>query len=872
MTGASLAMTAWVARRQLRRRWLAHVPIALIVALGATATLVSLAAAARTDSAYDRYLERADVGDLLLSPVLNTADIDAVVRDLPGVRAATSDAVFLAGIDEGAPHTSVEVRAFATNVQVLGSVDGRHTAMDRVALDAGREPTGRNEALVSVELADARGIAVGDVLPISFWSTRDNVLAPPDVELPPLRVEHLRVVGIATLPDEVLPDGLYPRGRVIVSRDVAERYSCLPPAPPRDASAAETAAQLAPGDCAVEFPYYSLRVDGGRRGVDAALAAYQRRSAELTAQLPPAPRWVAFDPPSYGLIATTTAQEQARVDRSTQPTSTALGVLGLAAGVVTLVLLGLAIAREAQRSEDDQRTWWQLGLTAGERARVLLLPLLLAIGAGLAVALVAAWWLSPVAPVGSVRSIEPTPARQLSPAAGLGALALAAVATVAAALLVVRSARRVSRASLRPAALAPSGLGAGPGSGLATGPARSPLAPVHRLLRRTSRPAVAEGLRAAAGGGGRGVGLLQATGTVSLTVVVSVLVFGASLSAAVTRPAAYGWPWDVAMMGGAGHGGVDLDAARTVLDARPDVASWTALGLTNATVDGKAQLAVIGYDDETDVDLTMASGRLPAGAHQVALATRTAADLGVGIGDTVEVAGEGVTPGRATVTGLVVLPALGPYVADRTGPGTGLLLPAAALTPRMAPDMVTFLGIEVADGADPHAVAADLRDDFAVWDTVGFQTFDYTAPVRPAEIVNADAMRAVPLLVGLLLGLTGAVGLAGAVAVSVRSRRCDLAVLRALGFTGRQVRNSVRVQALAAMAAALAVGAAIGIVVGRVAWRTFAVQLGVGSEPSLPGLGIAVTVAAALAASLIAAALPARLATRAHPAVTLRTE
>jgi hypothetical protein len=112
-----------------------------------------------------------------------------------------------------------------------------------------------------------------------------------------------------------------PRGRVIVSADVAERYACLPPALARDASAAETAAQLAPDGCAVVFPYYSMEVAGGPRGIAAALDAYERRIAGLNAELPRSLEWVAHGPPTYGLITTTT--------RATRPTSTALGVLGL---------------------------------------------------------------------------------------------------------------------------------------------------------------------------------------------------------------------------------------------------------------------------------------------------------------------------------------------------------------------------------------------------------------------------------------------------------------------------------------------------------------------------------------------------------------
>ena len=65
--GARMAGTWWLVRGQLRRRWAAFVPLALIVALGATGTLVAVGAAERTSSAYDRYLQRAEVSDVVLT-------------------------------------------------------------------------------------------------------------------------------------------------------------------------------------------------------------------------------------------------------------------------------------------------------------------------------------------------------------------------------------------------------------------------------------------------------------------------------------------------------------------------------------------------------------------------------------------------------------------------------------------------------------------------------------------------------------------------------------------------------------------------------------------------------------------------------------
>jgi ABC-type antimicrobial peptide transport system permease subunit len=164
-----------------------------------------------------------------------------------------------------------------------------------------------------------------------------------------------------------------------------------------------------------------------------------------------------------------------------------------------------------------------------------------------------------------------------------------------------------------------------------------------------------------------------------------------------------------------------------------------------------------------------------------------------------------------------------------------------------------------------------LGDDFRAWSMDG-STFDYADAVRPPEIVDADRMRTVPLLAGALLVLAAVIGLALAVVVSVRGRRRELAILRALGFTGRQLRTSVHVQAVATMAVALACGIPVGIALGRVAWRAFADRLGVAAGPVVPLGWIAATVVGGLAVALVAAAVPARTAASVDPATVLRSE
>ena len=861
-----MGATGWLIRRQLRKRGIALVPVALIVALGATASFVAAGAADRTSGAYDGYLTRADVGDVVINPALNTRDIDQVIRALPGVEAVTSDVVFFAGVDpsEGRPRTALELNNgdLADTAQVRGSTDGRYQTMDRPALVAGRLPSGLDEVLISEEMAEDEQVGLGDVLPLSFWGRVAGTDVHPDfvdeaqratLKFDPIGVEHVTVVGIGTLSDEVLPDELYPRERIILSPQMTARYDCLLDAPPSDADFQQVFDALVVEGCASQYRYYSLDIAGGDRGVAAATDAFLDRATELNRDLPDA---LTQRGTSYFLIATTTAQDRERIERSIQPTVAALGVLALVAAAVTIVMAGLTVARELRRSEDDLAQWWQLGLTTGERTAVVALPLLVALVLGLVIAVAAAWLLSPIGPVGSVRSITPSPGRTLSAWVGLGLLVELVAVGVIAVLLAYGSTRRAERPGVVRH--------------------RSPSA-LQRLLARSpaaiARPEVAEGLRAARSGY-RGAGLVMASGAAAAAVFLTAVVFGSSLAAMISTPSAYGWLWDVASLSSAGYGPTDMAAAKAGLDGRDDVASWTALGFTNqVTIDGDPVLAVMGLERTTTVDLPLVDGRLPTDAGEVALGSRTAADHGVGVGDHIEIDGEGVG-GRheVTVTGLVVLPPLGPYQSDRAAPGTGMLLTEELVPPERLQTSVAFVGLDLVDGADPATVEADLRDDFRHWDVYGFGTYDYDAPVRPPEIVDAGHLRAVPLLAGALLVVAAVIGLALAVVVSVRGRRRELAILRALGFTGRQLRDSVRVQAVVTMAVALLVGVPVGVALGRLAWRAFADQLGVAAGPVVPLGWIAATVVGGLVVAIVAAAQPARTAARVDPAVVLRSE
>jgi hypothetical protein len=832
-----MAATGWVARRWFGRRAVAMIPFTLLVVIGTTGTLVALGAADRTANAYGEYVERADVGDLVLNPTVHTTEVEEIIASLPGVVRVTSSSYFNTTIDDGTPRTQGEVEADTDPVIfVHGSVDGRFIEMDRPALRAGRLPTGPREALVSTEVADAEDLELGDVVPVAFWWACDLTgLCEYDEVVAPIGVEHLQVVGIGTLADEVLPDGLYPRGRMIVSPDVADRYDCVG-REPRGTSAREAAELVFPTNCARSYQYFSLDLADGVNGIPAALTAFDAATRATNV------RWAdEYGPegPEYFLVPTANPQERARVQRAIRPTVAALTVLAAATAALTVAVAGLAVARELRQGRADQRQWWRLGMPVSERAGIVAAPMLAAVALALAVSVGAAWLLSTIGPVGQVSTVDPSSRRELTAPVILAVLALLVVLGAGVVGLAVRSARRVARPVTD---------------------ARSP----RRLpswVETTTTPALADGVRAASTV--RSI-LLAASSAVAVAVATAAVVFGVSLSGLVATPHFYGWSWDVAVMTGFGYGDLDLEAAVAALNGNPDVEDYAVLGFVNElSLGDEPVLSVLGLDRRSDLDLTVLDGRLPAAADEVALGPKTAAERGLSVGDEITVEGE-----QASVSGIVVFPAVGPWGSDRVGTGAGTLFSESAATPSEVAQSATFVGVDLTDGGDADALLGQMRG----WDTTGAEAIGYAEPVRPPEILDARSMRTVPVLIVAVVGAVLGAGLAFALWTSVRARRREFGILRALGFSGPQVRRSVRIQAVTTMLAALVVGVPAGVLAGRTAWQAFARQLGVVPDPADAWLWIAIVSGAAVVIALLAAVIPARIATRTTPAVGLRAE
>src|SRR5829696_340242 len=169
-----MGATAWLATRWLRRRWPAALSVAILVAVGGTCTMLAFAASDRTANAYTDYVDREDVGDVVINPGFATREIVDVIRGLPGVERVTSSVLLTASLEEATPirrpPPAVTDVVDESTVFVLGSSDGRYFEMDRPAVQSGRMPTGASEAVVTPETSTAFDLHIGDVVPVSFWN------------------------------------------------------------------------------------------------------------------------------------------------------------------------------------------------------------------------------------------------------------------------------------------------------------------------------------------------------------------------------------------------------------------------------------------------------------------------------------------------------------------------------------------------------------------------------------------------------------------------------------------------------------------------------------------------------------------------------
>jgi predicted lysophospholipase L1 biosynthesis ABC-type transport system permease subunit len=240
----------------------------------------------------------------------------------------------------------------------------------------------------------------------------------------------------------------------------------------------------------------------------------------------------------------------------------------------------------------------------------------------------------------------------------------------------------------------------------------------------------------------------------------------------------------------------------------------------------------------------------------VALGRLTAGQLDADVGD--EVTLEGAQTRTFRVVGIAVLPPLGP----NTGVGVGALLTfdgATLLDPEIDPSMAAVV---LRPGSSP--TAADLVADAA--------STPPSAQGLPPHIRNVARIEGVPTLLAVLLAVLAVVVLAHTLVQSVRARRHDLAILRALGADRRGVGRTVHWQATALTIVPIVVGVPLGLLVSRLVFESFVDRIGAVSDVTTPVLLVVAVVAGLLLVANVVGAIPAARARRVAPAAALRVE
>jgi hypothetical protein len=458
--------------------------------------------------------------------------------------------------------------------------------------------------------------------------------------------------------------------------------------------------------------------------------------------------------------------------------------------------------------------------------------------------------LSPVAPLGSVRAVYPDPGIDADwPVLGIGAgVLVCALAVVAVALAYRRAPHRAALRRQRYQAQ---------GSAVARAASASGLP-----------PSAVEGIRLALdpGAGRSAVPVRSAVlgAALAMIVMIATVTFGSSLDTLVTHPALYGWNWTYALSSGTSTY-ISRPRAAALLDHDSAVAAWTGVYYGTFEIDGLT-VPVIGQSPRAPVGPPVLSGHGLQAAGQVVLGAVTLAQLHKHIGDVVTVQSGAVRRARLRIAGTATLPSLGIYQTLHTEMGTG-----AVLDYQLIPGAVTSQPNDIlvtlrpgADGAAQQRVLQRLVPAVSGGQVIPVQ--------RPAEIVNYRSMGDTPAYLGVALAAGAVAGLALSLMASVRRRRRDLALLKTIGFTRRQLAAAVAWQSSVAVAAGAVVGVPVGIALGRFLWDLFARQISVVPEPTVPGPAVVLIAVGALALANLVATVPGRVAAHTPVALLLRAE
>jgi hypothetical protein len=748
------ALRRWV-RLDLRRRARSLAVLAVLVALTTATVLTATAGARRGSTAVERLLEQTRPATIAVLPNEPGFDWDAVAA-IPGVEALARFPLFTFVV-EGVPDEAIDF-AYA-DPEVMQSIE-RPVVLEGRLLDPERE----DEVVVTAGFEGSYGKGVGDTLTLQLFAPEQvdaNGLGISTEEPAGPRIEA-RIVGVVRSPWFGDDDGQHTPGRLV-------------PSPALYAQHPESF--IGEGD--VISVNALVRLAGG----GAAIPAFREQLAEVSGRQ---------DIEFFDLV-----EMGEHVDEVAGFEADSLLAFAIAAAVAAVFLIGQSVARYAAGSTADLQVLRAFGMRPSHvQAGVAAGPLLAAIvgsviGGAVSVAL------SDRFPMGTVEPFEPSPGRQVD-------LLVLVVGLVAMPLLVGGGALLAARRSVAQR-------DDRRGSAIAALAGRWG-APVPVLIG--TRFALERGK------GSQGVPVRPALlgAAVGVLGVVAALTFASGVTDASSNPARFGQVFEVeSFLGFNGEDFVPTEEILELMAADPDV---VAINDTRQSVaeSGSVDLSVFSFDPIREpLDVVVTEGRFPASADEITLAPTSADDLGVRIGDTVELVGN-AGDGRYTVSGIAFVPT-GPHNDYDSGAWVG------RATYDQLFDGFKFHTAELAlrEGADPDDVAGRLGLAVATaLDDPSLASEAVTVLRPPSRLAELEQVRRLPLFLAAFLAVLAVGAVGHALATAVRRRRHDLAVLRALGVTRWQCRAMVVTQASILALFGLLVGVPVGMALGRTLWRTVA--------------------------------------------------
>jgi ABC-type lipoprotein release transport system permease subunit len=520
----------------------------------------------------------------------------------------------------------------------------------------------------------------------------------------------------------------------------------------------------------------------------------------------------------------------AAVQRGADVEAIALLLFAAIAIMVTIALVVLNIGRMLRVDADDARALVSLGFTRRQLALAVFARSALIALPGTVLAVVFAVLLSPLTPIGLARQAE----IHRGTAVNVAVLAAAAAAVI---LVFVVCAAMLSWLATRH-----------------SGETRR----VARARRVSIGPAAVEATRAEPPLGRR---LAVVAVVIATAGFAAAATFATSLAHLAGSPRQQGWNFDVVV----GNSNDQSDQqARIVRALAPDASVADVASVASPpempTIDGHA-VGLAGFArDKGSLTPLMLQGAPPSEADEIALGRATLRALHKHVGDRVDLVAGGQHRSMR-ITGVMLELSAGSAFDGKLDQGATVTL---AGLKRLEPDVfVTECLVRFAPGVDKGAAVARLQREFPR---------EVLQHVSAQDVANLQRVDALPGLLAALLAALALATLAHVLITSVRRRRRDYAVLKAVGFVRAQLARAVVWQTWTLAAIGVVLGVPIGIIAGRWLWRFVADQIGSVQPPVVPANLLTIAVVGTAIVATLVAALPAWMAARTRSAAALHAE